>query len=124
LLLPLAILAAALASAEARPDKTGTINGKVTYKGEPLPGGTVTFHPAKGKPIVGKLQADGSFSVKGVPVGPTRVAIETESVKPRPGAPPKGGKYVAIPAKYRSHMTSGLTCEVKAGNQTFDLVLE
>jgi hypothetical protein len=121
-LLCLAILAAA---AQARPaKKTGTIMGKVTYKGKPLPGGTVTFHPAKGKAITGIIQPDGTYAVKDVPLGPAKVAIETESVKPKPGAAPKGGKYIPIPAKYASPKTSGLTYMVAAGKQTLDIVLE
>ena len=121
-LLCLAILAAA---AQARPArKTGTITGKVTYKGAPLPGGTVKFYPErKGKPVTGIIQADGTFTAKGVPLGRTMVVVETESVKPRPGKAPKGPKYVRIPARYASPKTTPLVAEVKAGKQTFDLNL-
>ena len=88
-----------------------------------MPGGTVKFYPNKGKAITGKLDATGTYAVKDVPLGPARVAVETESVKPKPGAAPKGAKYVAIPVRYASPETSGLTYEVSAGKQTFDIDL-
>jgi hypothetical protein len=65
------------------------------------------------------------------------VTVETESVRPKPRVPssvPPGSadpprkrdaapKYVRIPDKYAKPETSGLTCDVRAGNQTLDLVL-
>lgn len=119
-------------------DETGTITGRVTFRGKPLPGGTVAFHPVRGKPIVGKLKPDGSYAVKGVPVGRVRVTVETESVRPRPRVPssiPPGSadpppkrddasKYVRIPEKYAKPETSALTYVVQAGSQTLDLTLD
>ena len=98
-------------------EKKGSVAGKVTYKGKPLPGGTITLHVAKGKPIRGSLRADGSYSVKDVPPGQVQVTIETESVKA------KAGKYVPIPLKYADPRTSGLTYEVNKGTQTFHIEL-
>jgi hypothetical protein len=119
-------------------DETGMITGRVTFRAEPLPGGTVAFHPARGKPVVGKLKPDGTYAVKAVPVGRVRVTVETESVRPRPRVPssvPPGSadpprkkgdapKYVRIPEKYARPQTSGLTYDVRAGNQTLDLALD
>jgi hypothetical protein len=126
------------APAADRKDETGTITGKVTFRGKPLPGGTIAFHPSRGKPLVGKIRPDGTYTVKDVPVGKVRVTVETESVRPKPKVPssippgsgepiPKRGKepkYARIPDKYAKPETSGLTCDVRGGNQTLDLALE
>jgi hypothetical protein len=100
---------------------TGTVSGKVTYKGQPLPFGLVTFHPEKGKKVFsGKLHADGTYEVKDVPVGKARVTIEVKAEKGKAKGP---APRVAIPAKYANSKTSGLTVEVKKGKQTHDVNL-
>ncbi len=111
----------------------GSIAGKVTFNGKPLPGGTVGFHPEKGKAIVAALQPDGTYAVKELPVGKYRVTIETESAKPRvkDEAPPKekeapkGGapKYVPIPPVYGRAQTTPLVVEVVEGKQNHDFSL-
>jgi hypothetical protein len=127
----LAVLLAGLAPAQDKAaKKTGSVQGKVSYKGVPLPGGTVTFHPPKGKAISGWLDKEGSYSVKGVPAGPVKVTIETKSLKklkggvPKGKAPPPGTKYVPIPEKYASPETSGLILQVMEGKHTFDIELQ
>jgi hypothetical protein len=136
LFVPLAALVAlailgTVASADVLPAKTGTVAGKIMFSGKPLPGGTITFHPAKGKPIKVKIKADGSYEAKKVPVGKMRVTVETESLRlaggkkpPAPPAPAPGGKYIPIPQKYASPKTSGLTLEVKEGKQTHNIELQ
>ena len=91
----------------------------MTYKGAPLPGGTVAFHPDKGKPVAAQIQPDGTYSARAVPVGDVVVTVETESVKKAGG----GAKYVKVPAKYAGPKTSGLTVTIKAGKQTHDINL-
>ena len=104
--------------------KVGQIEGTVRFQGKPLPGGTVSFHPDKGKPFVAQLQDDGSYTLKDVPVGAMRVTIETESLK-NPAKPPKGGKkYVPIPRAYADPKTSGLTYTMLEGRQAFDIELK
>jgi hypothetical protein len=120
-----ALLGLGLATrAEEKPKKVGKIDGKVNFEGKPLPGGTVSFHPEKGKPFVAQLQDDGTYSVKDVPVGEMKVTIETESLK-NPAKPPKGGKkYIPIPRKYGDPKTSDLTYKVVEGAQTLDIELK
>ena len=36
--------------------ETVPVQGKVTYQGQPVPKGTVTFQPASGQPAVGEIQ--------------------------------------------------------------------
>jgi Rieske Fe-S protein len=112
--------------------ETGMVEGHVTYKGKPLEGGTIQFHPEKGKPIIVKLQAEGTYKAKDVPLGEVRVTVETESVNPanakggdkKDTAPAKDTKYQPIPAKFAKPDTSGLTAEVKKGKQTLDIDLQ
>jgi hypothetical protein len=130
------LLAAPVAAAKGA--KTGDVSGTVRYKGKPLPGGTITFHPAKGKPIVARIKKDGSFAAKGVPVGETHITVETESLRPK-SKDCEAGKnvqkdkdkkrakklrgYVRIPAMYADREKSGLQKKVLKGKQTFDLYL-
>jgi hypothetical protein len=138
--LALATVAALTLLAPAAPaqEKTGTVFGKVTYKGQPLTGGTVSFVTAKDKILTGLIHADGTYVVKAIPVGEVRLAVSTEPVKPAPKPPirttppkdaqkpPKGNdapKYVKIPPKYADPKTSDLKLVVKPGKQVHDIQL-
>lgn len=106
------------------------IKGKVTYKGEALKTGTVTFQPATGAAASGQIQADGTYSLKGV-VGPNKVTIVSrdaaEETPPNPETraanAAKGPPKEYIPAKYGTS-ESGLSYDVKAGEQTKDFELQ
>jgi hypothetical protein len=103
--------------------QNGAVTGKVTYKGVPLPGGTVTFHAANGGRHVARIDANGAYQLQDVPPGFAQVAVETESAKDGPAAGTKGSRYVRIPAKYASSQTSPLGYDIKAGQQTVDINL-
>jgi hypothetical protein len=67
---------------------TGTVTGKVTYNGEPLPSGTVVFWNTDGKGTKeAEIQADGSYTIEQMPAGPAKVAVMT----PHGGAVAGGG---------------------------------
>src|SRR5262249_18749728 len=53
----------------------GEVGGKVSYKGKPLEFGAVTFFSGDGTSHQAEIQPDGSYSLKGVPAGLTRVAV-------------------------------------------------
>jgi hemoglobin len=112
---------------KSKPGEGGTVTGKVTFKGQALPGGAIGFVSADGKPTTAKINEDGSYKVGDLKPGEYKVTIETESVKPAKDAKPPEGKdapkYVPIPVKYRDGETSGLKYEVKKGEQTFDVGL-
>jgi Carboxypeptidase regulatory-like domain len=107
------LLAILFAAAPARSDdkkpETGTVSGVVTYKGQPLAKGTVTFQAANGKVFNAATDAQGRYSVKGVPAGELKVGIKA-------AAP--------VPAKYADPKTSGLTFRVEKGEQTIDIALQ
>jgi hypothetical protein len=123
------------------------VRGQVSYKGKPVPGGTVRFYPESGGVYTATIGPDGAYSVTDVPAGETGVAIETESAKPHTktmadyGAGkgqkvqleplPSGGNqpasaehFVAIPTKYNNKKTSGLTVTLAGGKQSHNFDLE
>ena len=129
----------------------GMLNGKISYKGSPVTGGTVKFHGKDKDSVNVQIQPDGSYTVNGVPVGDMVVTIDTESINPdaklltenkdrkenksitdknfimkKIGVTAKtvaAAVYVKIPAKYASPKTSDLKVTVAEGTQTqnFDL---
>jgi hypothetical protein len=103
------------------------VTGKVSYKGEPLKMGTVSFQPTFGARAVGDIQSDGTFKLKGV-VGPNTVTIASHEPGAQPGGPDaqkmmKSDPKTYIPMKY-STAASGLKFDVqggKANTANFDL---
>jgi hypothetical protein len=121
-----------------------TAMGKVTYKGVPLAGGTITLCPATGACYPVRIKPDGTFIVSDIPIGRMGVAIDAGSVGyTPPGTPtPPGARaghtgttdpkfaskapnvpVMSIPPKYKDPGISGLTWEIKGGKNAreFDL---
>lgn len=78
--------------------KTYPVKGKVTYKGQPLEGAGVTFHPtSNGNPAVGQTNAQGEFVLMtydvadGAVVGSYTVTV-TKSAGGETAAVPSAGK--------------------------------
>jgi hypothetical protein len=107
------------------------ISGKVTYRGKPLPFGTVMFQPEYGQYATGVIQPDGAFEMMtrgegaGAPVGKCAVRIvcfgnEPSAAKsdadknPAPRGEPVPGKSL-IPSKYSLFETSGIVVNVRPG---------
>ena len=112
--IPLAVLAGCDEGPSLRPD-WAMVSGTVSYRGQPLPGGEVIWCTEKdGAAIVrgGAIREDGSFELD-APIGPAKVAIHTEDVKAVQPA-----RFVEIPAKYSDPDQSGLTYEVRAGENS------
>src|SRR5262249_20344433 len=122
------------------------VTGTVTYRGKPLVWGTVVVIGSDHMPYYGAIQADGTFTVKNVPLGPAQVGVGSvdpyyepkfqkleqkaryEELRSRasietPPKPPKGA-WFPIPAKYNDPLRSGLTGEVKSPMTTIDLKLD
>ncbi len=123
----------------------GTLSGKVTYRGAPLPGGSITIVPEKGnaaQTVSGKIESNGTYSVSNVPVGAVKVSIRVseptpfaearippsemaakgnEAVKPRanPAQP-----TVRLPLEYSDPEKSGLRYTINGGSQTQDIDLK
>ena len=112
----------------------GSVTGKVTYKGQPVPKGTVSFQTLDlkgGRNATGEIQPDGTYTLQteepgdGAQVGKYRVAISARDDEvldyiPSEPVPPKR----LVPEKYENPETSGLTETVESGSNNIDFDLE
>jgi hypothetical protein len=111
----------------------GTVTGTVLLNGVPLSEGTIYFeHLAKGVALTGQIKSDGSFKLAshqgaGLVVGSYQVAISPEAMLmsadeiPLVGKNPRKPNDVkksALPEKYFKTSTSGLTAEIKEGDNS------
>jgi hypothetical protein len=131
-------------------DGFGQIQGTITFKSQPLSGGTIHFFQDQEKVGSFMIRGDGTYAAE-IPLGTVKAAIETVTVKYQdragreavlkimkengfdvdpdqrnPKSPAFTGgdvKYVDIPEQYRDPEKSGLECKVVRGQQTcnFDL---
>lgn len=101
-----------------------SVTGSVSYKGQPLARGTITFSPEKGRPSGGDIENGKIANVTtfspndGVAVGKYRVAI---------AALDKPGEMTAkwlIPERYGDVAKSGLTAEIKNGENVLSFELK
>lgn len=98
------------------------VSGKVTYNGQPLKFGSVTFQPQKGQPARGEILSDGTFTLStfkagdGAAVGTHKVRVACYDSQRAP-AQAGGGEQslgkLLIPVKYTVFDQSGLTANVK-----------
>ena len=136
---------AALGCSGGNPNAPANFSGKVTYKGQPVGGGTVKLEkdgPAEGSRASINLNPDGTFNGTDLAEGDFAVTIETDSAKgntPTTYGASKGKKmasspvpqtanvvkasYTEIPKKYGKKESSGLKVTLKRGKneQNFDL---
>jgi len=109
---------------------TGTVSGQVTFEGQPVTEGMVSYVSDEGHGASGQLDSAGNYTLvtvdgPGVPVGNYKVAIrpplaEEPDELPIDYVPPDEEEYPNIPSKYRSPSTSGFTAAVKEGDNSFD----
>src|SRR5437868_511463 len=113
----------------------GEVSGQVKFKGEPLPGGRVTFACQTGtKEVLSSEIVNGRYTISGIPIGPVKITVETfppsatatlpptkipggippniKGMPERGTQPPAPGKYVAIPPRYGNLGQSGLSYTV------------
>jgi hypothetical protein len=122
------------------------VSGIVRYQGKAVRSGSViVFDPAGGL-HPGNINKDGSYTVRGVPSGPVQFAVqspEPERPKPprkaprKPGdkkeepidinlapEPPSRGDWFALPARYSTPASSGLSTSLNPGANTFDIEMK
>jgi len=136
------VLCALAAGCSDRP-KLAKVKATVTLDGKPLAYGTVTLEakglrPATGKIVNGEVVEFTTYDQgDGASVGSHRVAVTANAepgpaVTANPGDAPKGGEpksdYMSgkslIPAAYNNPDTSGLTAEVKSGENALEFKLQ
>src|SRR5262249_44449760 len=106
-------------NSEAHP-QTVTVKGKVTYLGRPLMRGPINFLPDDGRPAIGEIQADGSYSLStfnsgdGAVLGHHRVVVTSTDGDPTimPGSPGYRPPKELVPKKYMAADSSGLEANV------------
>jgi hypothetical protein len=106
------------------------VQGRVLYRGQPLPYGTIVFAPdaargTRGHLAIADIQPDGTFTLKtnevlGAVAGHHKVTISC--IYP---ATPGAGPRSLLPVKYRDPAHSGLVREVIANKMnSFEFELE
>ena len=122
------LLASLAASCGCGSSRVGKVSGRVLLGGNPVSGGTVTFLDAGHNPVSGVIQEDGSYTVNGVAVGTAKISVGAPQNKnPFAGRQGRGGKPAGtalVPEQYKNPDKSGLTYEVRAGEQEHDIKLE
>src|SRR5262249_48096067 len=111
--------------------KLGRVSGRVTYKGEPVPNGAITFLPDEsGPPATGTIGPDGTYTLvtpdvgDGAVLGKHKVMITALRVGPARGAEAKDPRPPPIiPPRFGNTSTSGLPAEVREGANTIDFHL-
>jgi hypothetical protein len=112
------------------------VYGKVTYNGEPVTKGNVSFvpmDPENTSPAAGKIQSDGSYELQtfepgdGARPGKYRVAVTTitekqilDYIPKKPVPKPK----LEIPEKYTNPDTSDIVVTVESGSNDIPIKLE
>jgi hypothetical protein len=103
--------------------ETAPVQGKVTLDGEPLPSGYVVVPTARGRMASGRIQPDGTFVLStydegdGAQVGMHPVIVN--ELPPDEFSPAPAEVRVPIPTRYTSAGTSGLTIDVKPGEDNY-----
>ena len=100
--------------------RMGTLTGKVTFNGKPLPGGLITLTTTADGEVrtyPGRIQKDGTYTVPNVPAGPAQVSVATINVLHLPDA-------IRIPRRFADAGRSGLAVEVRGGTQDFPIDLQ
>lgn len=96
-------------------DETGSLTGRITSGGQPIPFLNLMASGPKGYNTGGSTNENGEYTMPEPPKGLLRFQVFI------PGKLPKG---VTITEKYAKADGSGLTFEYKGGRQTFDIDLK
>jgi len=118
------------------------VRGVVTYNGQPVPGGTVSFlnDTAGGRNGGGDIGPDGSYAATTMKPGDglvpgkykvtvSSVEVDMSKVVGNPGGLyrsdliKKAPKKINVPKKFANPTTSGLALEVKSEPLTYDIKL-
>jgi hypothetical protein len=90
-----------------------SVEGRVTFRGQPLPNGSVTFYPTVGRPVNAPLGAGGEYSTQ---LPPGEYAVTVSYTEPLPegfkeGDPTPRPKFV-LPPEYTTRARSKLIATV------------
>ena len=100
------------------------VQGQVSYRGEPLPHGAITFFPATGRPATAPISAEGDYAIE-LPPGEYVVIVNVSADLPPgfkegdPLPPPK----IVLPPQYTTRARSTLTATVTEDQPRIDFEL-
>ena len=111
---------------------TGDVSGSVSYRGEPVPSGNVTFFDKSNQVVGTSAIAAGKYRIRQAPVGAVTITVTSAPppTKVKKGQPPPdkdaaaAAENATIPSMYGSPEKSGLTYQVKPGPQKHNIVLD
>jgi hypothetical protein len=107
---------------------TGNVSGKVLFKGQPLPAGTITFYDDENGVTSSAINPDGTYAVSKVRTGAAKVAVAVPLPINMPGVGPAlvlpQTKVPSIPPHYHDRERSGLTLDVVKGDQVHNFELQ
>lgn len=119
--------------------RSGNLEGKVTYKERPLAYGTVLVVTGEGHLRQGTIEEDGTYFVENIPVGTARIAVNSPDpcapllVKPGVNDPDPNEqerrkvlrkRWFVIPNKFGRADQSGLTVDVNSGGNSHNITLD
>lgn len=120
-------------SATSEHGPVGTLSGKVTFNGEPVKEGVVQFNnPEKGFGGQAVIDEEGNYTVSndlgGLVTGTYQISVVPPMIEKSfgPDTPPSEvpKEMPNIPKKYHYPNTSGLSFQVKEGENTFDIEMK
>jgi hypothetical protein len=128
-----ALAAIVLALAGCFGPHAASVTGQVTFDGQPLTSGNVSFYPdgGNGAPAYGQIDSQGKYTLStgtdaGLEPGPYIAVVVATKEPPQP-VDAQGVEIPPIPitpAKYGSVSSSDLRIEVKAGKNEIPLALQ
>jgi len=119
-----------------RPETGASLEGTVTYAGKSVPAAMIIVAGQSGG-ATGNIGEGGRYHVDNAPVGEVKLAVNTDAAKgqmqgQKMAQAYQGGKggakpaaaFLDVPKKYQDPNSSGITTTIKAGANTFDIVLQ
>ncbi|MBY0229878.1 MAG: hypothetical protein K2W96_11405, partial [Gemmataceae bacterium] len=101
-------------------NRQSKVSGKVTYNGNPVTGGLMTWHFSEGRSVPITIEPDGNFSASQVPSGEATVTVDNEMLNPnRPEYGKdrgKGGGASPVPKDKQKGGPAGIYVEIKNKN--------
>jgi hypothetical protein len=117
---------------------SGTLEGRVSYRGRPVVYGVVSVVGADGLTRVGNISPDGSYAVRDVPAGPATIGVDSPQppdpvragrrggrtgAAPAPPPPVDRSQWVRLPDHFADPSKSGVSTTVRSGANPFDIAL-
>ena len=101
-----------------------TVKGKVTYKGKPVPNGTINFVPDTQRSSYTDIQPDGTYSLKAFPGTHKVFVIAQEDMSNRLPEDRNPTPASIVPNKYTHITTTDLVAKVEDKENTIDFDLK